>query len=151
MPEDIHISLWGQVRSRVEDGVFCWNAEIAAELTSIVGKIGNCLADCNGACCLEIGQGAWPWNDYLAQFERMRVEYKSVISEYNGNRKNTVNLTDVSIVALGKTLGLPVMSMEKPNRGQPSEKKMRIPDLCAAESIKHFNFNQFLRAEGITT
>ena len=74
-----------------------------------------------------------------------------MISEYNGNRKGTVGLNDISIVALAMTLRLPLVSMEKPNVYQPSAKKMRIPDVCKVEGVNHLTFNEFLRAEGITT
>lgn len=73
-----------------------------------------------------------------------------MISEYNGNRKSTAGLNDISIIALAMTLGLPLISMETQNVYQPSQKKMRIPDVCAAEGVLHLTFNDFLRAEGIT-
>jgi hypothetical protein len=38
----------------------------------------------------------------------MKVRHEAVISEYNGNRKNTIGLNDLTIIALAKTLGLPV-------------------------------------------
>ena len=151
LPEDIHVTLWTKIVALVETHALCWNREIGDELKSITGAIGQCLRDCDSDCCLEIGAGNWPWEDYLAHVERMRVEYRQYISEYNGNRKNTIGLNDLSIVALAKTLGLPVLSMEKPNRGQVSERKMRIPDLCVAEGVMHYDFNGFLRAEGITS
>lgn len=151
LPEDIHVTLWAKVRARVQTGVFCWNGEIAKELKSIYGEIGTCLQGCNGACCLEIGSGSWPWEAYLKEVERLRVAYRDYISEYNAGRKNTVGLTDVSIVALGKVLGLPVMSMEKPSRNETSLTKMRIPDLCGREGVQHLTFNGFLRAERITS
>lgn len=149
MPEDIHVTLWAKVRQRLQAGDF-WNGEIGKELESIFGELGQCLQKCASACCMEIGQGTWAWQSYLKEVERMRVAYKQYISEYNGNRKNTVGLNDVSIVVLGKTLKLPVMSMEKPNRNEPSEKRLKIPDLCALEGVDHLSFNEFLRAEGIS-
>jgi hypothetical protein len=62
-----------------------------------------------------------------------------------------VGLKDVSIIALAKTLKLPLVHMEKPNTHQPSQKRMRIPDVCDKEGVKHLTFNEFLRAEGITS
>ena len=133
----------------IANGIFCWNHEIGDELKSISGTLGECLAKCKEHCCLEIGAGDWPWNVYLQEVERMRKEYFDFISEYNGGRKDTIGLNDLSIVALAKTLQLPLLSMEKPNRGSPSKKKIRIPDLCLKEMIQHFDFNSFLRAERI--
>lgn len=78
----------------------------------------------------------------------MRLTYKAVISEYNGNRKSTICLNDVSIIALAKTLTLPVVSMESLST-QDSNKRKRIPNVCQDEGVPHLNFNQFLRAEGI--
>jgi hypothetical protein len=39
--------------------------------------------------------------------------------------------------------------MEKRN-GHPSPIRMRIPELCEREGIRHFDLNELLRAEGIT-
>jgi hypothetical protein len=81
----------------------------------------------------------------------MRVTYKDVISEYNGNRKNTVCLNDLSIIALAKTLRLPVISSEKKlQTAQDSRKRQKIPDICDLEAVPHMSFNEFLRKEGIT-
>jgi len=78
------------------------------------------------------------------------VKYASVISEYNGNRKNTVGLNDLTIIALAKTLGLPVVSSEKRvSSTTDTEKRQKIPDICDKESIDHKTFNDLLRAEGI--
>ena len=150
MPEDIHATLWAQVTAAIELGKFCWNKEIMDELESIHGAVGDCIRSCGASMCYEIGDDGWPWQEYLDHFERMRVEYESVISEYNGNRKSTVGLNDISIIAFAKTLKLPLVSMEKPNTHQASVKRMRIPDVCGKEGVKHLTFNEFLRAEGMT-
>ena len=150
LPEDIYASLWLSVRQKIAAGVFCWNVEIAKELQHINGNLGSCIQGCNGSSCLEVGVGSWPWASYLTIFETLRTTYGDYISEYNGNRADTVGVTDVSIVALAKALSLPVVSMEKPNLLQPSQKKMRIPELCGKVHVKHMTFNEFLRAEGIT-
>jgi len=129
MPEDIYCTLWSTVRERIEAGTLCLNKEIADEIRDA-----------------DLG----PYVEYIEHFERMRVEHEAYISEYNGNRKNTVGLADVSIIALAKTLGLPLVNMEAPNRNEPSEKRIRIPDLCQLEAVTPFTFNDFLRAEGIS-
>ena len=66
--------------------------------------------------------------------EAISIKPKAVISEYNGNRKGTVGLNDVSIVALAKTLKLPLISMES-NSFQSSITKVRIPGLCSLEGV----------------
>ncbi|WP_299963619.1 DUF4411 family protein [uncultured Roseobacter sp.] len=150
MPEDIHKTLWPSVVSRVQAEIFCWNYEIANEMASIQGAIGNALDGCNGSCCYEVGKGSWDWAAYVATNNTWRTHFHQFISEYHGNRKDTIGLNDLSIVALAHTLGLPVVSMERPNMGQPSQTKLRIPDLCIAVGVTHYNFNQLCRKEGIT-
>jgi Domain of unknown function (DUF4411) len=150
LPEDIYASLWGQVSAVMRSGKLCWNKEILDELSSIEGAVGECIKSCADAMCYEVGNDGWPWQDYLNCVERMRTVYRDVISEYNGNRKSTVGLNDISIIALAKTLKLPLVNMERPNTHQPSVKRMRIPDVCIAEGITPMNFNDFLRAEAIT-
>jgi hypothetical protein len=76
----------------------------------------------------------------------MGDDYKEFISEYNGGSKKTVCLDDISIVALAKTLKVPVVSMEAPVTAA-STKKLRIPDVCALEAVEHLRFNEFLRKE----
>ena len=150
MPKNIYVSLWPQIIDKVAAGVFCWNVEISEELESIFGAVGDCLKSCNGNCCFEVGAGDWLWENYLEFNNQWQVQFQQYISEYNGDRKNTIGFNDLSIVALAKTLGLPVMSMEKRNTGLPSATKLRIPDLCDLVSVDHFSFNAFLEAEGIT-
>jgi len=59
-------------------------------------------------------------------------------------------VNDLTIIALAKTLKLPVISSEKKlNALQESEKRQKIPDICDKESVVHMNFNDLLRAEGI--
>lgn len=149
LPEDIYSNLWTQVIVACKSGIFCYNSEIYGELNSITGKLGACLKEYGRDFILEIGDDSWDWATYLDHNERMSSQYKQFISEYNGNRKGTVGLTDLSIIALAKTLGIPLISMEKANLLQPSAKKRRIPDICADENVAHMDFNDFLRAEGI--
>ncbi|KAA9010154.1 DUF4411 family protein [Histidinibacterium aquaticum] len=149
MPPDIHVSLWEKIGHLIDVGSFCWNVEIWEELDgSIGGQVGQQLGNAKQECCLEVGVGSWAWRRYLKIFEGYRTKYKDYISEYNGNRKGTVGLNDCSIVALGATLRLPVASMERRNT-TPSQKKIRIPELCDRENVEHFDFNRLLRAENI--
>jgi hypothetical protein len=149
MPEDIFTSLWSKIIDLICDGNFCCNAEIAEQYTYIEGAVGECLKENIPIMLYEIEQGHWDWKLYIGHFTRMSHEYKQFISEYNGNRKNTVDLDDVSIVALAKSLSLPVVSMEGFDGGQQSDKKMRIPRLCDCEGVTHYTFNDLLRLEGI--
>lgn len=148
MPEDIFPVLWARICVEIENGKFALNREIYDELTHLNGPVGDCIKRCKHNLILEIGEGDWDWEDYLAHVERMRVQYRLFISEYNGNRKSTVGLNDVSIVALAKSIGLPVVSMEAVSF-QASQKKLRIPQLCSLENVRHMTFNDLLRLEGI--
>lgn len=149
MPEDIHKTLWPSVIQRIQTQIFCWNYEIAKEMESIQGAVGAALNGCNGTCCYEIGKGSWDWKIYLETNSEWQKKFQQYISEYNGNRKNTIGLNDLSIVALAHTLELPIISMESRNMGQPSQTKLRIPDLCAAVGVTHYNFTELCRREKI--
>ena len=142
MPEDIHATLWAHISILVIDGKFAVTQEIYEELCHLSGKIGDCIRENGDTMRLEVGQ-EWEWENYLEIVELMRVNYKDVISEYNGDRKGTVGLNDISIIALAKTLSLPVVSMEAIGV-QASAKKMRIPQVCKAEGVPHMTFNQLL-------
>jgi hypothetical protein len=96
------------------------------------------------------GEETWDWKTYVTHYEEMKTKYESVVSEYNGNRKNTVGLKDLTIIALAKTLKLPVVSSEKRlSAMQDSDKRQKIPDICDKEGVVHIGFNELLRAEGI--
>jgi hypothetical protein len=146
MPEDIHTTLWSQVGNVVKSGRIICNREIYDELLHIPGSIGECLE--KHCTLVEVGDDHWEWRVYLDHVERMRQTYKSVISEYNDNRKATVGLNDISIIAVAKTMDLPLISMEVASL-QDSAKRRRIPDVCTLEKVEHLTFNEFLRAEGI--
>lgn len=73
---------------------------------------------------------------------------KPFIAEYNKGRSRTIGRVDLSIVALAKTLQLPILSMEKPS-GQHSAKRMRIPELCARENVTRLKFIEFMEFENI--
>jgi hypothetical protein len=150
MPEDIHPSIWAGVAALVAAGTFAVTTEIYEELTHLPGPIGDCIRANQENLQLEIEEESWDWQTYLAHYEEMKIKYETVISEYNGNRKNTVGLNDLTIIALAKTLNLPVISSEKKlNAMQESEKRQKIPDICDKEDVPHMSFNDLLRAEGI--
>ena len=149
MPEDMYPSLWEKIVFLIEARYFCCNAEIAEQYKHVEGNVGKCLRDNTKYMLFEIGKPHWNWQTYIDNVNRMIATYKEFISEYNGGRKNTIDIDDVSIVALAKTLGLPVVSMEGSDRGQTSASKMRIPRLCECEGVHHLMFNELLRNEGL--
>jgi hypothetical protein len=147
MPEDIHRTLWKAIAGIVTAGKFAATAEIYAELTHINGDIGDCLKTNKAAVLLEVGDAAWDSIAYLGHAARMQVDHAEFISENNGNRKGTVGLNDLSIVALGLTLGIPVVSME--TKLPSHAKSRRIPNVCGLEGVEHLDFSDFLRREQI--
>ncbi len=149
IPEDIHETLWGKVKAVIQDGKIWCNTEILEEIHRINGGVAQCLKDHSHLLKKEIGDDAWPWRDYIDHNERMKVEHTAYISEHNGNRKMTVGLNDISIIAFAKALGLPLISMESPPAREPSAIKKRIPEVCKLEGVEHLTFNDFLRLEGI--
>jgi hypothetical protein len=147
MPEDIHVTLWARVSDVLLAGSFSATTEIYDELTNIPGAIGGHINGNPDLIKLEVGDEAWDWKSYLGHVERLRKVHRNYISEYNANRKGTVGLNDVSIIAMGLATKLPVISMEKmlPN----GSKCRRIPNICDMEKVEHLNFSEFLRREGI--
>jgi Domain of unknown function (DUF4411) len=98
---------------------------------------------------MEVGDASWDFEAYIRHYNRMQTAYHAHISEYShGGSKRTIGLTDMTIVALAKTLDLPVVSMEASVRHQSPDKR-RIPDICHAEGLVHYTFNEFLKKEGI--
>ena len=134
--------IWNHVKTQIENGIFAVNIEIYDELCCLPGTIGTCLQNNKDKLVLEIGED-WNWKEYLKVVEAISIKHKAFISEYNGNRKGTVGLNDVSIVALARTLKLPLISMESISF-QTSLTKLRIPGLCSLEGVQHLNFNDFL-------
>ena len=96
---------------------------------------------------MEVDDGGWDAANYIAHATRMQVDHAQFISENNNNRKNTICLNDLSIVALGRSLALPVISMEVPVGA--AGKWRKIPNVCQIENVEHISFNDFLRREGI--
>jgi hypothetical protein len=150
MPEDIHPSIWSGVADLVKAGKFAVTAEIYDELFHLPGPLGECMKANEDHLQLEVEEDSWDWKTYILQYELLKATYGAVISEYNSNRKNTVGLKDLTIIALAKTLKLPVVSSEKRlNAMQESDKRQKIPDICDKEGVVHMTFNDLRRAEGI--
>jgi hypothetical protein len=148
IPEDIHPTLWSKVADLITSGRLAVTTEIYQELLHLPGAIGACVAANEGLLVMEVGSAGWNWNGYIAHGVRMQTAHKEFISEYNGGRKSTICLNDLTIIALAKTLGVPVVSMEA-LRGGESAKKRRIPHICQAEHVEHLTFSELLRREGI--
>jgi hypothetical protein len=148
MPQDIHATLWESIAGLITGGVFATTAEVYGELTHIPPPIGACIAANEAALVYEVGVEHWNWKSYLSHTTRMQHQYEEFISERNNNREHTINLNDLSVIALGKTLILPVVSMEA-RKGVNAIKRRAIPDICDLEGVPHMDFSELLRAEGI--
>ncbi len=149
MPEDIHKTVCVGFCERVERALIAATTEIHAEMCHIPGAVGACLSANKSTIVMEVGED-WDWRTYIRHAARMQVDHKSFISEFTGGSAKTICLNDLTIIALAKTLGLPVVSMEKPVSEDPGSKKRRIPNICRAEGVEHLSFNDFLRREKLT-
>ncbi len=148
MPEAVYPTVWNPIYSLIQSNLLCWNEEIDAELQLIQGKLHSVLKNASKQCCYKIDDTTWAWQSYLNTYKTWDAKYYAYISEYNNNRKNTIGKNDISIVALSKTLNLPLISMEVPV-SVDAKKRLHIPDLCSKEGIKHLTFNELLIAEKI--
>lgn len=147
MPEDIHPSLWRKLETIIEQGRIATTTEIYDELTHLEGSIGDCIRAHKAELLMEVARGGWDWAGYIGHATRMQDAHHDFIAEYTGFRKGTIGLNDLTIIALAKTLTLPVISMEASTAASPTRR--RIPDVCAIEGVEHLTFNAFLRREGI--
>lgn len=148
MPQDIHASLWRAVEDLISNGVFVTTAEIYTELLRLPPPICQCVVESQVALIREVGDPSWDWARYISHTKRMQSAYENFISERNQNRADTISLNDLSVIALAKTLALPVVSMEV-RRGVAALKRRAIPDICDLESVQHMNFSEVLRAENV--
>jgi len=146
IPEDIHPSLWARVRAAIADGNVAVTQEILGEIVKINGGLGQYLNDQKALILHEVSKGDWDWKGYIANATEMQTKHKKCISEFIGGTKKTVGLHDISIVALAKTLKLPVLSMEKPVAANAIN-KLKIPDVCKLEGVEHLTFTDFCRRE----
>ena len=145
MPEDIHDSLWTGFKTKcLQSGIIGVTQEIYEEMEHIPGSVGQFIKDHKADLLMEVGED-WDWGTYITHTNKMEDTYHDFISEYCGGSKKTVCLNDISIIALAKTLGIPVVSMEE--KVTAGSKKLHIPDVCDLENIEHLNFSKFLRKE----
>ena len=147
IPEDIHPSLWNKVKGFIADGHAAMTKEIFNESSHIDGGLGDFIKAHEELVLYEVNADHWNWKAYIDHNVRMQDEHKQWISEYTTGSPKTICLNDVTIIALAKTLGLPVVSMEIMVKEDPGTKKRRIPNICAAEGVKHLTFNEFCRLE----
>jgi hypothetical protein len=148
MPEDIHESAWKKIKERIVEGDFAVTTEIYDEMVHIVGTVGEVIKASQEALVLEVGEGEWDYHTYISEVTRMQTDYAEFISENNNGRSGTVGLNDISIIALAKTLGLPLVHMESAVNNEAS-KKRRIPDICQLEGIVEMPFSSYCRKEGL--
>src|SRR5262245_39062558 len=105
MPEDIHDSLWNGFKTKcLESGIIAVTREIYDEMLHIGGTVGACIKANKSELVMEVGE-SWDWNKYIDVVNKMEEDHRKFISEYCGGSKKTVGLTDISIIALAKTLG----------------------------------------------
>lgn len=150
MPDDIYQPIWDRVIEVLASGVVAVNTEIYEEMRgSLRGVVGEFIDTHPATLVLEIGDDGWDWMTYRRHLVELSATHHDYISEYNGNRKNTVGLNDISIIALAKTLEVPLVSMEV-NSGKDAVKRRKIPDICWIEKVEHIDFNDFLRRSGIS-
>lgn len=150
MPEDIHVSLWTTVCGHVNGASIGVTKEVHDEMCLIPGSVGSAIIACKAAMLFEVGDDAWNWQSYVAHAVRMQTVYRTHISEFIGGSKKTIGLNDLSIIALAKTLGKPVVSMEDFVPESAGSIKRRIPNICRAEGVPHLTFNAFLRNERLS-
>ena len=148
-PQDIHLTLWARIHDIIAAGFIAVTEEIYEEMTHIPAPLGDCVKGNKKALLLEVDDDSWDVDTYISHATRMQDDHQKFIREFNGGGMGTVGLNDISIIALAKTLALPVVSMEK-RKAHQSQKKRTIPDICDAEKVTHITFNEFLRSEGIT-
>jgi hypothetical protein len=150
MPDDIYQPIWDRVIDVLATGAVAVNDEIYTEMQgSLRGVVGTFIDTHHNLLVLEIGDDAWDWRSYTATVGSMQQRHHDFISEYNQNRRGTVGLNDISIVALAKAIGVPLVSMEVKS-GPDSKNKRKIPNVCLLEGVEHLQFNDFLRREGIS-
>jgi len=148
MPEDIYPSLWTQVSDVILSGHIATTQEIYEEMCHIPGQFGDLIIKNRELIVLEVADITWDYRGYIEINKFLCTKYRNYISEYISlGSENTICLNDMTVVALAKCLGLPLISMEK--SASNSTKRKRIPDICALENITHYDFNGFLKAAGI--
>lgn len=146
-PIDIHETLWSKVTDLLSSGRVAVTQEIHDEMVLIPGHVGEIIKSNSGVLILDVGDNEWDWQNYIDINTQMQDDFQGFISEYNKNRKGTIGLNDITIIAQAAVLQVPLVSME--SRVGNAIAKRRIPDVCDEVGVKHFDFNDLLRAENI--
>ncbi len=149
MPEEIGVfqPIWACVQQSIIAGKIAVTTEIYDEMCHITGAVGACIKSHKAELVMEVDQKGWDTAAYIAHYNRMRKDHAEWIAEYSfKSPAKTICLPDLTAIALAKTLGLPVVSMESSAVGSPKHK--RIPDICLLENVLHYAFNDFLEIEG---
>ena len=146
IPDDVHASLWVAVKKMLDSGDGAVTKEIFDEMVSFNNDIGKHVGNCKDAVLFEVGVGQWDWPSYIAHNVRMQTAHAQWIAEYINN-PNSICLNDLTIIALAKTLNVPVLSMEYRAPDTPECKRRKIPNICDKEGIKHLDFTAFCRGE----
>lgn len=149
MPFDLFEVIWVQIFELVEEGAFAVTTEIHEELMLLEGEVGECFKRNRARLVREVGEASWDWSTYVGHARRLQLDFEAHISERLGGKSGTVGLTDLSIVALARTLSPPVISMERMVLETSQTFRRTIPNLCQSEGIEHLDFNAFLRRAGI--
>jgi len=150
MPEDVRMfqPMWSSLDAFVRSGVVATTTELYEEMCRITGSFGDCIRSCKTDLIMEVDNADWDGLTYIREYERMCIEHRQYISEYTHmSSKETISLNDMTIIALAKTLKLPVVSSESSSGNSPL--KRRIPDMCKMENVIHRTFVEFLRDEGL--
>ena len=87
MPEDIHTSMWDNVREFISEGNVAVTTEIYDEMVNIGGELGEFLKIQKVNVVHEINADGWDWERYIEHSTRMQNEYYEYISEYCGGLK----------------------------------------------------------------
>ncbi len=149
LPDDIFVSVWNHVYLMIELGAFAVTKGIFSELEMIEGGMGKFISE-NRKMMLMDRDGDWNEGEYLSIFEDFKERYRSVLSTPEVRKRRTIDQNDLSIVALGKAMRLPVITMES-RPIQISQKRKRVPEICDLESVEWLTFNDFLRRENFKT
>ena len=145
-PPDVFSRLWQNVREFISSNQIAVTTEVLDEMLLLPGELGEFIGEQKEKLLLEIGEGEWPYLEYLENVKEMQIEFKDNIARSN-QKKGDIGITDISIIALAKTLSLPLISSEKPVNVTSSSLKLKIPNVCAKVGVIHMDFNDFLREQ----
>lgn len=147
MPYAIHEPMWRRVENVLTSGIVAVTHEIFVEMSKIDGFIRTAIDANQEQLELEIGEDDWDSNVYSGYVDKFRKRHKDFISEYIGGRNDTICLTDISIVALAKTLAVPLVQAERKVIVKPNTLVRRIPNICEVEGVDCWTFDRFILAE----